>query len=787
LDSMADLTGRSGMRHVGRRRGDGRSAIRTAASLGLALVAGALAVFPAVAGADELPNGYAYELVAPPFSYGQAVGIITIAPDGNSAVLTSPGALEDAGNAPDLGGAFNATRTDAGWVTTPMIPPASEFPTWSVTSANGVDASSDGREVLWWVQLREDKNTKRFTPVLTDADGNVEIAGPTVDDTAPGLGSEILAASANLRTIVIRSVRRNLATDGAPDTRSAARSGLYVSRPSPDAPGEFRVRQVAFRAGASMNAATCAVELGSARSARGAVSDDGRRIFFSFSGFSSCVSAANQRVWVRDGDDEPQDLAASLCTVDCGVAAPAYFEAASYDGQRVYFTTEQKLLDGDQDDTDRGDLYVHDSAFAANNRLRAVTASGTTGQGAGVQGVVRISDDGAYVYFVANGRPLAGENARGESPQPGDNNLYVYHRPRSPLSAPATFRFIGRLDGVDVNRDLQFSMLNAQNRPVVASSDGRYLFFLAYSDLTGEKQVGDTHRDSYRYDSVTDELMRIWTTDPEHNGAERADGIWAAGVGPKEKSFDGARQKERRAKWAISDDGGTIAFSTAEPLSPDDANTKRDVYMWREDTGQITMVTGGRSIRDLDAGGVSPGGDVFFLSDEALVPQHRSGFVTTFVARQGGGFPAPPELPTPCSGDGCQGPPDGQPSAMAIGSIDLTGGGNVPWLDDRVTAAVAVGSLKRVYGSVARLRVRVPAAGRISVSGASVRRISRSATRAATYTVRVPLGAKAKRRLKKRETLKVKVRVAFQAKAGRSAARTVTLTFKQPKSKRAGR
>ena len=80
----------------------------------------------------------------------------------------------------------------------------------------------------------------------------------------------------------------------------------------------------------------------------------------------------------------------------------------------------------------------------------------------------------------------------------------------------------------------------------------------------------------------------------------------------------------------MSDDGKTVGFSTVERLSPNDVNDKRDAYMWDEQTGSFTMLSDGRSAFDVDVSRVSPGGDVFFSSNAALVPQYRSGTVAGY-------------------------------------------------------------------------------------------------------------------------------------------------------------
>ncbi len=81
--------------------------------------------------------------------------------------------------------------------------------------------------------------------------------------------------------------------------------------------------------------------------------------------------------------------------------------------------------------------------------------------------------------------------------------------------------------------------------------------------------------------------------------------------------------------------------------------------------------------------------------------------------------------------------------------------------------------------------MRVPDAGGISVSGHSVRRTQKSVRNAGAYSVRVALDSKARKALRKRGKLRAKVRVSFKAKNGRSASKTLKVTFKQPMAKRA--
>ncbi len=57
-------------------------------------------------------------------------------------------------------------------------------------------------------------------------------------------------------------------------------------------------------------------------------------------------------------------------------------------------------------------------------------------------------------------------------------------------------------------------------------------------------------------------------------------------------------------------------------------------------------------------------------------------------------------------------------------------------------------------------------------------------TGAGSYSVRVVLRARPKKRFQRGKAVKAAVRVAYRATDGQSAERTVSVTFKQPKVKR---
>lgn len=223
-------------------------------------------------------------------------------------------------------------------------------------------------------------------------------------------------------------------------------------------------------------------------------------------------------------------------------------------------------------------------------------------------------------------------------------------------------------------------------------------------------------------------------------------------------------------------------FTTTSTLDSRDQNTVADVYGWSVDDGVALLSSGssdsrGEGLLDVDAAG----DNVFFVSAQQLTASDFDDISDLYVARVGGGLPDPPPADDEkvCALGDCQGP-------LAAGPVPALVRSDVVFGDQNVSPpALGVLRARVTVGAAVSLRVRVPAAGRISVAGAQIRRSSRSATRAGSYSVRVVLSARAKQRLKRRKSVKAAVRVVFRVADGQSAERTVSVTFKRPKSKRA--
>ncbi|MGN6588619.1 MAG: hypothetical protein ACTHKT_14295, partial [Solirubrobacterales bacterium] len=117
----------------------------------------------------------------------------------------------------------------------------------------------------------------------------------------------------------------------------------------------------------------------------------------------------------------------------------------------------------------------------------------------------------------------------------------------------------------------------------------------------------------------------------------------------------------------MSDDGTHVFFETTEALSPADTDGVNDIYEWTEGNPAASLLSSGRSVEYMPLVpsprptapnlllSVTPsGGDVVFLTPEALVPgAGEGGAQAIYDARVDGGFPEPPLPPTPCAEEGC--------------------------------------------------------------------------------------------------------------------------------------
>ncbi len=125
-------------------------------------------------------------------------------------------------------------------------------------------------------------------------------------------------------------------------------------------------------------------------------------------------------------------------------------------------------------------------------------------------------------------------------------------------------------------------------------------------------------------------------------------------------------------------DAGQVFFETRDALVPADTNGVLDVYEYED--GQASLISSGTSSFESTLEGVSESGDdVFFRSDQQLVPQdNQEGQIVIYDARVDGGFAEPSSPPACTTADACRTPVSPQPSIYgAPASQTFSGVGNL--------------------------------------------------------------------------------------------------------------
>jgi hypothetical protein len=413
-----------------------------------------------------------------------------------------------------------------------------------------------------------------------------------------------------------------------------------------------------------------------------AISGDGTRVLF------EATADGGQPDPAQSGMTELYDRINAERTVEVSAPAagatpanttpePAQFWAASIDGSRAFFTSAAELTTqsrtGSANNTQ--DLYRYDVGTGSLLDLSVDTNAADAATGAGVQGVVGASSDGAYVYFVATGQLVAGQGVDGQP------NLYVFHEDLE--SHQRTLRFVATLappneanpeqePGDSRDWTATPSQLQAYVTP-----DGRHLAFMSLNSLTGYQNLDQSGggRDSevYEYSAETAELACA-SCDP-------------SGAPPVGSAFIGATHNFTASTpfhqpRVLSDDGRRLFFSSPDPLLAGAASGRAKVYE-REQNGVGSCATPGGCLYLISSGGnetddmfldaSSTGADVFFGTLSRLVSTDGDNLFDVYDARVGGGFPAQ-LTPSSCT-TGCQPftPAAQAPSPLVSGSNGPTG------------------------------------------------------------------------------------------------------------------
>ena len=471
-----------------------------------------------------------------------------------------------------------------------------------------------------------------FTPLVTSKPGFADdTASPPEPFGEPGrcpgslvtglklfCGPEFVDATPDASHIIIKACASGATCHTSLTSTPAPNEGLYEW--SAGVPAAEQLRLVSVRPGDEGATAAVEPELGNRdQPTRNAVSHDGSRVFWIA---QSVANSAEVHLYMRYNATRPQSRLGShgecldsedACTIRLDMPQPGAagtgkvaprFQIASSDGERVFFTDEQQLTENSGALPSTPDLYECRILVPAGGGEDTCQLTDLTplhgSEPAGVQApVIGASEDGAYLYFVANGRltnsgvPVAG-TVRGDcSPEVSSPlvrcNLYVLHN--------GTFGLVAVLSGAD-SPDWQkgggapdFSGLTARVSP-----DGQRLVFMSQLPLTGydnrDARSDQPDQEVFSYDAETARTSCV-SCNPSGARPLGADsgsvvldrgsgemwnaGAWLAGMVPgwTEFALNGSVHQPRYLS-----NGGRVFFESRDALVPQDTNETWDVYQW---------------------------------------------------------------------------------------------------------------------------------------------------------------------------------------------------------------
>jgi Fibronectin type III domain len=398
------------------------------------------------------------------------------------------------------------------------------------------------------------------------------------------------------------------------------------------------------------------------------ISDDGSRIFWTAlepaEEAGERVSERIQALYVREAATSASartlQLDASQVPAGGGTkeaeeraerSGGGRFWTATPDGAKVFFTDCSRLTEDSTAENAEGcshtigsgnvstgnDLYEYDFTKPSGARLTDLTVDAGVSDplGADVQGVIGTSEDGEYVYFVANG-VLAGANSDGAAPTSGQPNLYLRH-------GRATI-FVTQLENSDDRREIGSGGAIGDWRPdlgyrtAAVSPDGLHLVFQSTRRLTNFDNQGVL--EVLTYSSEGPGHVTCVSCVPGGTTAGRQGSYLYASLNPTYLQ-----------RW-MSSDGNRVFFDSDERLVPRDSNGVQDVYEWERaghgsctsEPGCIYLLSGGTSATRsyfLDADVI--GDNVFFTHRGELgLAEPNSEQNVVLDARVDGGFSVPP-------------------------------------------------------------------------------------------------------------------------------------------------
>jgi hypothetical protein len=384
-------------------------------------------------------------------------------------------------------------------------------------------------------------------------------------------------------------------------------------------------------------------------------------------------------------------------------------QSVAVDGSHVYWANNPPLA------TKPGnDLYRYD---AQTGELIDLTPDAEDPNGAEVRGVLGTSDDGAYVYFVANG-DLDGPGGQAEAgdcsgayrnENSGSCNLYLWHG--------GSVRFIARLSAGGGGREAWQPTIGYSTcacfgqKSSRVSSDGQMLLFTSGRQLTAYENEGV--KEAYRYDAGSDSILCLsCSPSGEAPRVSEVFGEPGGGVsfGTVTTNTLTPNDPAPTLPHVLSANGKRAFFETNEALVGADVDgrkecpghggylqyavysTCKDVYEWEapgegtcteaspaftaQNGGCLYLISSGTERETSLFGGASASGDdVYFFTRAQLVGQDGDLLFDVYDASAGGGLSSqnPPPPPVPCEGEACKGSGGNPPATETPGSSTFAG------------------------------------------------------------------------------------------------------------------
>lgn len=605
-----------------------------------ALAAAALLALPAAA--QALPEDRTYEMVSPPDKNDGDVGAGLFGGQayagtaGDRIVYMSLGGWDAPTNS--ITGVYAAERGEEFWTSKSTLLPVLPYPSIGGAAITGI--SPDASRVLSGTNRNPDtgepaqNGDNGMIFLLNPTTGERELVLPDLDvngDPVSGFPLEFTGNSDFSRLFMQANAPLTEDAVGLPGSGGA----IYLFEE-----GEHTLQSVL------PNGDAYKVQLptpGSSGLVPNVTSEDADVLFFQVTSgvgdpdprgvYRRDFSGATPQT-VRINEPETED--------DPGGGPTGSFGGASSDGTIAYFTSNQRLVD--EDENSLTDLYQYDHSKPAGQRLTLISEDGEPADDdAAVTRVHTVSEDGSTVVFSSPSQLVEGE------PIDAGRKLYV--------ARDGEIEFVG-ITGPNTNQG------DVSAEGVALAADGSQMALVTSAALTAHDNGG---------------FDQVYVRDNDTGEVECAScRAGAANTAPAAFRTTGALNMFG-AGWTgairnLSSEGH-VFFETLESLLPQDTNGKKDVYIWQD--GELDLISTGRSTDHSQFASATPDGkDVFFVTREKLSGWDFDGRLDLYTARVGGGLPEPSEPVEECTGDDCQGPPPLPPPYPGAGSGHYDGPGN---------------------------------------------------------------------------------------------------------------